>query len=251
MIGHPEQAIFPFYSFLYADESDIQRRAKFIYDFIPHRKAEILEPNSGDGKLAIQLALLGAKVTALEKSLVLFSLALEKFRMNPAIRPQLSLLPIDLVEFDIEKKFDVIVLTNTLSYLTDDALKLYLTKARGLLNPGGILILNSPQPTSLRQEQPLQELTKKVFGENKIRHFASSRKIRDDLYEIFFKIESEYYGQLIYSTESTQNLHIRNLSSLENMLANNGFGILQKTAGWNMEVWTSDSPNMVLVSSLV
>jgi hypothetical protein len=60
--------------------------------------------------------------------------------------PRFGAIPLDIVVERIDRRFDLIVVTNVFPYLSDTELLLALTNITAMLAPGGVLLHNEPRP---------------------------------------------------------------------------------------------------------
>ena len=237
-----------FYSFLYDGSQDANLKGSFIDDLSKDKNSKIIEAHAGDGLLSINLANRGFKVTALEDDPALFAILLEKFKNRKDLNPKLTPLPINLLDLTPHQFWDTIIFSNSISFLNDVTLASYISNASTLLKKGGVLVLNSPQPSRLREEQPVAEIYKKVFGLNVIRHLASSNFYDQKSMQIRYFYEIFHANQLMTSFSSEHIIHLRPAQELISQLENKGFLIEKVFSGWANEKLESDSPNYVLVA---
>ena len=240
-----------YYSFLYESGQDVSLRAGFTAELLGNKKASILEPNAGDGSLGLELCSRGYYVTCLEDNPVLFAVMLEKFRARKELRPYLTPLPLEIVNLMTKTNWDLVLLSNTISFLDDYKWFCYIEKINGLLPVGGLIVLNSPQPTPMRQEQPRTEIHKKIFGTNVIRHLASSRFLDERSMEVQYEYETYSKNSLMAKFSSNHALYLRSLDELASTISSMGFKLISATAGWGRSVIESSSPNCVLIAEKV
>lgn len=240
-----------FYSFLYDGSQDSNLKGNFIDNLLKEKKSTIIEVNAGDGLLSINLANRGFEITAIEDDPALFAIILEKFKNRRDLTSRITPLPINFLKLTTQKTWDTIIFSNTISFLDDDMLASYIYKANTLLKKGGILILNSPQPSKLREEQPISEIFKKVYGFNVIKHFASSKFYGLKSMQIQYFYEIFHANQLITSFSSEHLLHLRPAQELIDQLETKGFLIENTFANWTNESLVPDSPNYVLVATKI
>lgn len=62
------------------------------------------------------------------------------------VAPRFGAIPLDIVVERIDRRFDLIVVTNVFPYLSDTELLLALTNITAMLAPGGVLLHNEPRP---------------------------------------------------------------------------------------------------------
>jgi len=240
-----------YYSFLYESSQDVALRAGFIAGLLGNRKASILEPHAGDGTLGLELCSRGYYVTCLEDNPVLFAVMLEKFRARKELRPFFSPLPLELVNFNSETNWDLVLLSNTISFLDDCTLPCYIETINDALPVGGLVVLNSPQPIPMRQEQPRTEIHKKIFGTSVIRHLASSRFLDERSMEVHYEYETYSKNKLMAKSFSKHALYLRNSDELVSEISSRGFKLISVTADWGADVIELDSPNCVLVAKKI
>jgi hypothetical protein len=240
-----------YYSFLYESSQDVALRAGFIAGLLGNRKSFILEPHAGDGTLGLELSSRGHYVTCLEDNPVLFAVMLEKFRARKELRPFFTPLPLELVNLNSETNWDLVLLSNTISFLDDGTLPCYIETINDALPVGGLVVLNSPQPIPMRQEQPRTEIHKKIFGTNVIRHLASSRFLDERSMEVHYEYETYSKNKLMAKSFSKHALYLRNSDELVSAISSRGFKLISMTADWGTDVIELDSPNCVLVAKKI
>lgn len=237
-----------YYSFLHEGRQDAAIRGAFIADLLGNQKTTILEPHAGDGALSMELSSRGFTTTALEEDPVLFAVFLEKFRLQRELKPFLSPLPINITNLDSNIKWGLIVLSNAISFIDDQTLTSYLKKINQLLTVDGLLVLNSPQPTPLREEQPKAEIYKKIFGANVIKQFASSIFLDKRRIKVEYEYQTFSSNQKIVDSTITQVIHLRDVKSLSALLEKMGFAIKEIFSDWSFNELEDSSPNCVLVA---
>lgn len=240
-----------YYSFLYESSQDVALRAGFIAGLLGNRKASILEPHAGDGTLGLELCSRGYYVTCLEDNPVLFAVMLEKFRARKELRPFLTPLPLELVNLNSETNWDLVLLSNTISFLDDYTLPCYIEAINDVLPVEGLVVLNSPQPTPMRQEQTRTEIHKKIFGTNVIRHLASSRFLDERSMEVHYEYETYSKNKLMAKSFSKHALYLRNSDELVSAISGRGFKLISVTADWGTNVIELDSPNCVIIAKKI
>lgn len=240
-----------YYSFLYDGFQDANLRAEYIVKLERDKKFSILEAHAGDGVLSLSLSSLGYQVAALEDNPILFAILLEKFKFRKDLRPFLSPLPMNLMNLDSSNEWDLVLFSNAISFIDDGALSGYLAKAHKLLSPGGLLVINSPQQTPMRKEQPLAEIHKKVYGFNTIRQLASSRFSDNGTIKVNYTYEVYYKSRLMFSTSSEHELHLRDSDYLVKEIQDNHFIVERVTNGWTDSPINLHSPNYVVVARKV
>lgn len=240
-----------YYSFLYESGQDATLRASFIAGLLGNKKASLLEPHAGDGSLGLELCSRGYYVTCLEANPVLFAVMLERFRARKELRPFLTPLPLELVSLKSEGNWDLVLLSNTASFLDDYTWLRYIEKINDLLPIGGLVVLNSPQPTPMRQEQPRAEIHKKIFGTNVIRHLASARFLDERTMEVQYEYETYSKNKLMSTSSSNHALHLRSSEELVRSVSNRGYKVISVTADWGTSVIELHSPNCVLVAEKI
>jgi len=237
-----------YYSFLYDGSQDANLRAEFVATLVRNEKFSILEAHAGDGLLSMNLSSKGYHVTALEEDPVLFAILLEKFRLRRDLNPFLSPLPLNFLSLDSSNTWDLVLFSNAISFIDDKTLNLYLAKAHALLGGGGLLVINSPQRTSLRKEQPLSEIHKKIFGNNTIRQLASSVFLDDGMMRVNYLYEVYAKDRLMIALKSQHDLRLRDPKSLVEVIEENNFHVERITTGWTDSPLDPDCPNYVVIA---
>jgi hypothetical protein len=240
-----------YYSFLYESSQDATLRAGFVAELFGNKRASILEPHAGDGSLGLELCSRGYYVTCLEDDPVLFAVMIEKFRARKELRPFFTPLPLELVDLKSKTNWDLVLLSNTLSFLDDNAWLCYIGKINDVLPVGGLVVLNSPQPTLMRQEQPRAEIHKKIFGTNVIRHLASSWFLDERRMEVQYEYETYSKNNLMAKASSNHVLYLRSSDELVSAISSRGFKLISVTADWGTSGIELDSPSCVLVAEKV
>jgi adenylylsulfate kinase len=147
----------------------------------PDGGASVLDLGCGAGQLAIELARLGFRVSALDSATTMLDatrLALDA--EPPVVRERVELLLADLIHFDREQKFDLVVALGIVPHF-DDVRCIFQCAAR-LLRPGGRFLLNGPNKfvanegprwttwPSLMQHAAAKELRELSLARWKLRH---------------------------------------------------------------------------------
>lgn len=237
-----------YYSFIYDGSQDANTRAEFVANLFRENELSILDLHAGDGLLSLNLASRQYSVTALEEDPVLFAVLLEKFKSRRDLNPFLTPLPLNLLALETDNTYDLVLLSNALSFIDDGTFSSYISKAYDLLDYEGLLVMNSPLRTSLRQEQPITELYKKVFGFNVISQRASSQFLGHDAMSIKYCYEIYHKNKLVSSFSSQHILHLRNAESIVRFLEENKFKVETVNSGWNNTPLEVNSPNCVVVA---
>lgn len=117
-------------------------RANVLRPFQNHLSGHILEIGAGCGAITRYLGETGAQVLALEGSLARARIARERTRELPNV----TVLAENFEHFNTDQRFDVITLIGVLEYAAvfvsgDQAAQRMLQKVKGLLKPGGQLIV--------------------------------------------------------------------------------------------------------------
>ena len=103
--------------------------------------AEILDLGCGSGTLAYELAILGHKITGLDKSSDMIEIARHKCRNHPQVKFKVG----DMAEFKLERKFDLITCTyDSINYLTGKVqLQNCFRNISEHLKPDGLFVFDS------------------------------------------------------------------------------------------------------------
>lgn len=111
-------------------EQDVEGEAR-LADALAPRGARILDVGSGMGRIAASLLARGHRVTAIEPDPALVDQSRRTY-------PELPVLEADVLAFDTEDRFDLVVLVgNVMVYLAEGTERDVLAKVRSLLAPGG------------------------------------------------------------------------------------------------------------------
>lgn len=237
-----------FYPIFYSGNQDASVRA----DFISRQKVfqgpnSILEPFAGDGSLGMLLAKRKINTTSLESDAILFGIMLDRFKRSPECYPHFTPLPLKITELEQTEAWDCLVLSNAISFLEDQDLPNNLEIACQLIKPDGLLILNSPKHTPLRQEQPKQEVGRKIFGHNILKHYASSILIESNKMQIDFTFSWERHNRTIFESVHSQIITLREPSQIIEYLNACGLELTHISGGWNSQELEPSSPNFLIV----
>jgi SAM-dependent methyltransferase len=134
---------------------------QLIVDLAQLEGEQVLELGSGTGRALLPVAAAGRKVTGVDGSPALLSIAAEKVK-HAHLAGQIRLVHDDLRTFQLEQHFDfAYCVSNTLMHLTtqEDQLAV-LTNAARHLRPGGLLLIDlfSPDLLRLSEISGVQEL---------------------------------------------------------------------------------------------
>ena len=117
-------------------ETETKEEINFIKPYL-NEYSDVLDLGSGYGRLAIPMAKHSNEVCAVDFSESLIESLEEKNITNISTRCY------DVVDFNYEKKFDVIVISGLLHCLDDEQLESVLRKAENGLNQGSYIIIRS------------------------------------------------------------------------------------------------------------
>lgn len=134
------------------------RQLEFIVSQLPAGGARILDIGGGAGRLAIPLAELGHDVTVMDVSAE--ALELLRSRAGAAVATATC----DLASFTSADSFDVVLVIDTLKYMSTMSLRDVFTKVNALLSPGGVLYVAEINRGSWRNR--LSELVGRRRGQS-------------------------------------------------------------------------------------
>lgn len=151
--------------------------------------AHVLELGCGDGRIAVPLAAEGIRVTGIDRDPARLDAARRRAASDPRVPPgALTLVAGDMTSFDLEARFDRILIPfNGLYCLEDDdEVRECLLRVHAHLVPGGTLWLDvypvepSDAPPPGREPGPPTFLTEIVDGDRRVRVFESDRWQAED-----------------------------------------------------------------------
>lgn len=121
-----------------------ERHLGFIQKFLGPRSSTILDLGGGNGRLALPLAHLGYKVTVVDVSAEALGL------LSTESQVQIDCVESDIMAFETDRKFDVVLTVDCVKYLTHASLEEVFLKVRGLLADDGVWIFSDMNTRSWR-----------------------------------------------------------------------------------------------------
>jgi 2-polyprenyl-3-methyl-5-hydroxy-6-metoxy-1,4-benzoquinol methylase len=120
----------------------LDERLKAVYTLAnPSKTDTILDVGCGRGELAYALLLSGARVVALDYSSDAVSIGKKTFQSISG--PNLEYIAADVVTYNTDKKFDIIIASDIVEHIEEKTLKELLMKISSLLKKDGKLIIHT------------------------------------------------------------------------------------------------------------
>jgi len=191
-----------FYDLVYSPSDDIP----FYLKYASQTKGDVLECACGTGRVTIPLACTGHRVTAIDVSNGMLSIARAKLkRETKEVRKRIRLERADMRSFNLGKRFGLCLIPffSFHHLLTDQDVEGTLSRVYAHLQPGGRLVFNVFSP-DLKRPQGLQRLDKVVeTKEGKVMRYSV---------QWFDTANHLTYGWLIYDFVSPDHSVSRRLS---------------------------------------
>jgi cyclopropane fatty-acyl-phospholipid synthase-like methyltransferase len=244
----------PFHGFIYSGDGESEARADFVVSQLVGGSRElIVDVGAGVGGLAFAMVRRGIRAIALEESPVLFGILLERFRADRSCWSMLSPLPISLSDLPADLSPDAIVASNLMSHLSPEQKIQFLTESTlRLRSRGGVLIFNCVQRSPHRPKQGRAEISKRVYGENILRHFAASDFISSGSADVVVTSEVvvEHRGKKLRSFCDKTLLYFDHYDDVQTQLRALGIESWVITGGWADTPYQSESPGFVVVAHI-
>jgi SAM-dependent methyltransferase len=234
---------------MYSGVGEARRRADFLRGLLADGPARIIDTAAGVGDLAFLLASAGDRVLAFEPCGERFAVLFDRFCRQPDVHHLLAVLPQRLEDYPLRPEADAVVASNHWSHMPRADRAAFLGRAHAALRPGGLLVMNCPQDTLLRVDQPRDEIHRRVCGDLVIRHFASShadasgrdRRVR-------FEYRIEHLGQPVQTVTEEYTLALTTPAEARALLAAAGFGGVRVHGGYDDVGYDESSPGFVIVA---
>ncbi len=248
----------PFYTqfawaYDYVIEPPVSSRVDFIEEALLERDilagSRLLDAGCGTGNYSIALARRGYKVTGVDASAELVSVARKKAGL---ISPSPLFLVEDILALSLPTKFDGIVCRGVLNDITDDASRKEVFRVFGrALDKGGVLILDVREwnaTAARKREEPVFE--KSVETERGRLVFRSVTKVDEKSQRLVISerhiLERDGAGTLF---EYTFVMRCWTKEELHNSLCSAGFGQISYFEGYDSNKATRPKDRIVAVAS--
>ena len=239
-----------FHGFFYEGGGDADRRCEFVEKFIEKKTARIIDLGAGVGDIGLRLAEDGHYVFCFESNDALCAVLLNRFKARKELRHLVSIFPTTLEEFPVRLDADLVLASNVFSHLVSGEKSRLIHSVAGQLAAGGKFIFNCVQQTPLRPEQPLSEISKKVFGDTVIRHFASSKPVDGGKkQDVRFEYRMEFGGQPVGAFADDVTLYMDDPGAMGMALKDAGFHDVRIFGSYEGVPYDSDLPGFVVVAS--
>jgi hypothetical protein len=239
-----------FYGFFYNGAADAVRRCEFITSLLENQPARIIDMSAGVGDIAFNLAAAGHYVTCFEPCGPMFSTLLDRFKGRREIRHLVSIFPNRIDDFAVQLDADLAVASNVFSHMDDADKRSWMRAVHAQLRAGGKFVFNCVQETPLRPVQPFSEISKKVFGETAIRHFASSTPVEDGAKQsIRFEYRMEFRGKTVCTVADDFTLYMDTPESMTADMEEAGFRDVRLFGSYEGIPPNPDLPGFVIVAS--
>ena len=208
--------------------------------------SRILDLGCGTGALAIEYAQRGHQVTGLEPGAGMLSVALGK-QGSGSVRWVAG----DAREFDLSRRFDLIVMTGHVFqvFLDDDETHRVLANARRHLAAGGRLVFESRNPLHRAWESWTENQTltsADVPGIGDVDVYYQTTRTWDEFvtFDAVFTLKST--GERLIS-EST--LRFPDPQTIAQLLHDSGFGQIDWIGDWDGSAFSDDSPEIIVIAT--
>ncbi|NQU06804.1 MAG: class I SAM-dependent methyltransferase [Calditrichaeota bacterium] len=220
------------------DKSEAERFvAKWqIWDNI-NKGGYCLDLGCGSGRYATEIAQHGFKVIALDLSIPLLKTAVTENNL----REQILYVRGDMRAIPARSGFSLIVsLFTSFGYFNDSQHLQLLRDVRKLLEPGGVFVLDVPNPQAVRLNVSNSWISVRI--ENDM-HIREERFISDDNTKVVKFIKIDYQGE---SKEYFESVRLYEFEELSDMLESCGFKKRYPVQGdYDGCLFTTESPRMV------
>lgn len=238
-----------YFSFLYSAKQEVQQKVRLLERVLGATPKQILEIGAGDGSLSIELSRKQHHVVSLEESSVFFAIMLTKLEAEKSIRPFFTPLPVSLENFKSNDLFDLVIATKVISSIPAHKWPNFLNSVHERLDKGAVFIFDFSLKSDLRPDQPLQEIQKKVFGQNTLHHLAKSHVSETgDFQEITFEYVIRRYNETIVKEEESHKVYLVNPDDIEHLLQKAGFSKVSIFGDWQMNTLVKDSPAALVIA---
>jgi SAM-dependent methyltransferase len=234
---------------MYDGAADARRRADFVRGLLPPGPARIIDTAAGVGDLAFQLARGGDSVLAFEPCSSLFAVLFDRFCRDRDVHHILAVFPQRLQDYPLDPAADVVVASNHWSHMPREDRGGFLARAFAALRPGGLLVMNCPQHTPLRLEQPRDEIHRRVFGDLLVRHFAAvspDATGRDRQVRFEYRIEHRCHPVATVTEEVT--IALTSPTEARELLLEAGFRGVRLRGGYSDVEYDVQGPGFVVVA---
>ncbi len=195
-----------------------------------HQVKTVLDLSCGTGSQVFWLTKNGYDVTGVDISSMMLKVANNKAKQ--------AMLAIKLVEGDMRNfyvgKFDaVITIFNSVGHLTKLDFEKSMRNINSNLKAGGLYIFDIYNLDYLLKDDHITTLTldlQKMVGGTKIRDIQYSTLSEDGILATYTISQVQKDGEKTQTSTSSQTLQIYNTDQLSDMLARNGFAILEQLA---------------------
>jgi len=134
-----------------AENAAMTEDLPFYSELVADLEGPVLDVGCGTGRVTLHLAQEGARVVGVDISEEMLKRAKRKLSVLPDLRPNVSLVHGDLLEVAFEERFALIVVPyNGFMHFKTQAVQIKaLERMRDMLLPGGLIVLDLPNPGDL------------------------------------------------------------------------------------------------------
>lgn len=208
----------------------------------------ILELACGTGRITLMLAQAGYEITGIEISPEMLDIAQEKLRQLPEdVQSRVSLIPGDITNFQLEKRFAMVIIPWSFKYLltTDDQLAC-LRQGRKHLDDDGVFVLDL-YPREVIEKVGSEKQTVEVDGVTITKTYTYSTDIMAQIRH------TDTIVDVVYSDGRTERMETQVAVSLvmpreaELLVRTAGFEIVEDYGGDDFSEYTPEDSKRILV----
>lgn len=210
----------------------------------------MIDIGCGTGEIAFLLAQQGHFLFCFEPSEPMYTLFLERLRVQKSLHTLVSAFPIPLEQLDHPIQADLAYASSVFSHLSKESKGALLQSLSRHLDPDGLLIFNSSQYSPHRLPQKLELVSLKKVGEILFQQWAQSEALDNSTYKIKFKFDLYKGSQILKTYEDDFLLYCESKQNMVHILESNGFQVIETFSDFEKNDYQKDAPNFVMLAKM-